>query len=121
MPQQQQLIASKFEEFRRIAIPADASGIQVQDMQMAFYSGVTALFSIILELLEPGIDAADSDSKVASIHGELQAFSSMIEKMHLAESQKEPPAARGAISGAIKCPYCGHHSIIPGQSSVMAS
>jgi hypothetical protein len=48
-------IQSGFESFRKVAIPAQASMVQQQEMQMAFYAGSTHIIKTMISLGEPNI------------------------------------------------------------------
>lgn len=69
------IIEAGFVGLRILAIPANATPAQVQDMRMAFMAGAQHLFSSILCVLDPGTDATEADlRRMDLIHDELEAY-----------------------------------------------
>jgi hypothetical protein len=58
---EKQRLAEAWNQFSRMVIAKDAGPIQRKEMRMAFYGGATALFTIIMNILEPGAEATDKD------------------------------------------------------------
>jgi hypothetical protein len=56
-------------------LPADAGEIQITETRRAFYAGATALWSLIMSTLDPGLDPTDAELKrMDALDAELTAF-----------------------------------------------
>jgi len=63
---EKQRIAEAWNQFSRMVIAKDAPPIQRREMRMAFYAGATALFTMIMNILEPGAEATEKDLQTMS-------------------------------------------------------
>jgi hypothetical protein len=69
------LIAEGWEQFREQVVPPNASSVQVDETQKAFYAGASFLLSQVMLRLDPGNDPTDEDlAMLDGIHEELVAF-----------------------------------------------
>jgi hypothetical protein len=69
------LIETLWLSYRQRVIPKDAPKVQIDECQLAFYAGATALFSTIISILQPGQEATDADLETMSaIEAELRGF-----------------------------------------------
>lgn len=69
------LIDAGFVALRHIAIPKDASLVQVAEMRMAFFAGAQHLFGTIMTILDPGSEPTEADlRRMDLIDRELQQY-----------------------------------------------
>jgi hypothetical protein len=60
---------------KRLAIPADATQVQIDEMRMAFFAGATHLFASIMTVLDPGSEETEDDMRrMDAIQNELKKF-----------------------------------------------
>lgn len=75
-----QLIETAWLSYRDRVVHRDAGPDQVRETQMAFYAGATVLFTIIMNILDPGQEATDRDLQVMTgIDEELKRFAGTVE------------------------------------------
>ena len=61
--------------YRERVVPADASPVQVQECQRAFYMGAAALYYDLMNGLSEGPDTTQADEEyMAAVDRELRAF-----------------------------------------------
>jgi len=65
-------VAEEWEQFRKLFFRGDASPRLVQDMEMAFYAGVSFLYRLLIEL-SPGDEGADL-RMLREVRDEVDAF-----------------------------------------------
>jgi hypothetical protein len=69
------LIESGWVALRSLAIPADASDVQISEMRMAYMAGAQHLFTTIMVILDPGMEPTDEDlRRMELINKELDVF-----------------------------------------------
>ncbi len=69
------LIEAGWVALRLQAIPLNAPAAQLNEMRMAYMAGAQHLFSSLMTLLDPGMEATDADlHRMDLIHRELEAF-----------------------------------------------
>jgi hypothetical protein len=69
------LIEAGWVGFKLVAIPPDASEVQIAEMRVAFFAGAQNLFGSIMTMLDPGSEPTESDlKKIDLIHQELEQF-----------------------------------------------
>ena len=69
------LIEGGWVSFRGLAVPTNASEIQVSQMRIAFFCGAHFLFTSLLTFLEPGAEATTADvNRMSIVAQELEAF-----------------------------------------------
>jgi len=68
-------MAEMWEQYRRKAVPKNASEVQVRETHQAFYAGASGLFAQMVLRLDPDKDPTDGDMAVLDgVHAELVAF-----------------------------------------------
>lgn len=69
---------------KMIALPKDASDVQISEMRMAFFAGAQHLFSSIMAGLEEGKDETPADlRRMDNIHRELKQFADQFRRSRL--------------------------------------
>jgi hypothetical protein len=69
------LIEAGWVSLRMMAIPENASKIQLDEMRNAFFAGAQHLFGTIMTVLDPGSEPTDADMRrLDLVHKELDEF-----------------------------------------------
>ena len=69
------LIEAGWMSMKCMALPPDASEMQIHEMRKAFFAGAQHLFASILSILDTGSEATGKDiERMANIHQELENF-----------------------------------------------
>jgi len=72
---QERLFGSLWDQYAAKVLPADAGAVQVQETRRAFYSGGTALFSTIVNMLDKEMEVTDQDlGKMDALAAEFEEF-----------------------------------------------
>lgn len=80
-------IATLFEGYRDMVIPADAGPVQVNECRQAFFAGATALFTLMMHSVEDGDEVTENEmATMEEIDAELREFGQQFDAQHL------PPA-----------------------------
>ena len=74
-------IAKGWESYRSMVIPPDASPVQLQESERAFYAGAAILWKSVMQGLDSGDDATEGDmQRMADIQSELDAFGHQLDR-----------------------------------------
>jgi len=69
------LIEAGWTSLRLMAIPLDASAMQLREMRMAFFAGAQHVFGSMMTFMDEGQEPTDRDlERMDKIHQELEAF-----------------------------------------------
>lgn len=69
------IVATMFDQYRRLVIPRDAGPTQVEECRRAFFAGAICLLGFIQGKLSQGDEVTDSDLKLMeNLDAELQDF-----------------------------------------------
>lgn len=69
---------------RAMAVPANASDVQIDEMRSAFFAGAAHLFSCIMRTLDPGEEPTETDMRrLDMIQQELDSFINDFSVRHL--------------------------------------
>lgn len=64
-----------WESYRKKVVPAGAGEVQVRETQLAFFAGAQAIFSRLVNGLEPGSEPTEADlMMVSDLDQELRQF-----------------------------------------------
>lgn len=66
-------IGAQWTHYLERVVPAGAEEVQVEGTRLAFYAGASALFAIMMDMLEPGVEETPGDLRnMDELHQELQ-------------------------------------------------
>ena len=69
------LLETEWTNYRIAVIPKDAPSVQLSESRRAFYAGAWALYTLLMDSLEPGTDETPPDlSLMASLDREMREF-----------------------------------------------
>ena len=69
------IIEKEWNDYLLNVMAKDASGVQVEETQKAFYAGAGCLFYALLGFLDEGTEATDADlAKMDALHREIDEF-----------------------------------------------
>lgn len=75
------LLETEWMTFRNAVIPRDAGSAQLQDMRRAFYGGAWALYSLMMNSLDPGTEDTPKDVELmAKLDAEMREFRDRVVK-----------------------------------------
>lgn len=70
-------------DYKTRVISRDADKVQIEECRRAFYAGAGSLFSVMLNMMTPGLDPSDQDLKnMDDIQKELTDFLDGFKKAH---------------------------------------
>lgn len=77
------IIEAGWEGLRLMSIPPDAPQVQITEMRNAFFAGASHLFSSIMNMLDPGKEATEADTRrLDLISKELAEFIEDFKRKH---------------------------------------
>jgi hypothetical protein len=77
------LIEAGWQTLRIMAISADASDLQLEEMRNAFFAGAHHLLGAVMTFLDDGEEPTDEDvRRMGMIHAELEQFIKIFEQRH---------------------------------------
>ena len=80
---QGRLIDAGWQALRALAVPADASPVQLAEMRMAFFAGAQHLFGSIMGFLESDAEPTEADlRRMDAVHAELEKFKGEFDLVH---------------------------------------
>jgi hypothetical protein len=75
------LLETEWIGFRNAAIPKDAGSTQLTEMRRAFFAGAWAIYSLMMNSLEPDKEPTDGDLRMmAALDAEMREFASRVKK-----------------------------------------
>lgn len=74
-------IEAKWQSYRKLVVPPDASETQVRETRQAFYAGASIIFTGLMFIMDAGDEPTDADMKrMMDIQNEINAFGQELDK-----------------------------------------
>lgn len=77
------LLETEWITYRNAVIPKEASAVQLTESRRMFYAGAWSIYQLIMNRLDPGVEATDADlTFMSKLHDEMVEFKERVKRGH---------------------------------------